>query len=227
MFSFSLCASLVVLTASAVSVSAVPSLSLKTSTPSVDVNGLENLKVMTTVTNTGDETLRLLNDPRGVLNTFPENTFTITDPAGSGPLFNGAKVGHSPGFLPNTSTDTFCPAPRSSTAPRLPLASTTQMFSQFSILALPLTSPTIVSRIILTGFDLCTISRNNHNQFLLRTTSLNLVLGTTPSNRRTCSPTSMLMAPPKTYSPLFRNFPRLSSLATSPSPAPTTNGFPT
>jgi len=109
MLSSSLCVSLVALTVSAVSVSAAPSLTLETSTPNVDVDGLENLKVTTTVTNTGDATLRLLNDPRGVLNTFPENSFTITDPAGSGPSFNGAKVDHLHGFLANARTDSFRP----------------------------------------------------------------------------------------------------------------------
>ena len=92
-------ASLLVLLASTVAVSAAPGLSVKASTSSLIVNGLENLKVTTTVTNTGDETLKLLNDPRGVLNSFPENTFSIADAAGSRPAFNGAKVnrvfGHS------------------------------------------------------------------------------------------------------------------------------------
>ena len=78
MFSSSICASLVALIASAVIVSAAPGLTLKTSIPNVNVDGLESLKVITTVTNTGDETLKLLNDPRGVLESFPENSFTIT-----------------------------------------------------------------------------------------------------------------------------------------------------
>ena len=67
---------------------------MKISTPNVDVNGLENLKVITTVTNTGDETLKLLNDPHGVLYAFPANTFTITFPAGPNPEFIGAMVHH-------------------------------------------------------------------------------------------------------------------------------------
>jgi len=87
------------LIASAASVSATPSLTLKTSISDVNVNGLENLKVTTTVTNTGDGTLKLLNDPRGVLNTFPENTFNITNPAGSRPSFHGAKVNQRSCFL--------------------------------------------------------------------------------------------------------------------------------
>jgi len=96
---------LIVLVASTVAVSAAPGLTVKTSTPNIKVDGLENLKVTTTVVNTGDETLKLLNDPRGVLNTFPENTFSITDAAGSRPLFNGAKVNR--GFLTNTCIHAF------------------------------------------------------------------------------------------------------------------------
>ena len=101
MFSSSLRASLVALVASAVAVSAAPGLVIKTPTSSLDVGGLENLKVTTTVINTGDETLKLLNDPRGVLNSFSENSFSITDAAGSRPLFKGAKVLESRVWLPD------------------------------------------------------------------------------------------------------------------------------
>ena len=93
MFSSFLCASLVALIASVVAVSATPSLTIKTLVPNVLVDELENLKVITTVTNTGDETLKLLNDPRGALSSFPEDTFSITDATGSRPSFNGVKVG--------------------------------------------------------------------------------------------------------------------------------------
>ena len=73
-------------------VSTVPSLTVKTSTSNVNIDGLKNLKVTATIVNTGGETLKLLNDPRGVLDPFPEDSFTITDPSGSGPAFNGASV---------------------------------------------------------------------------------------------------------------------------------------
>ena len=92
MFSSSLRASLIALVASAVVVAAAPGLTVKTSTSNAKVNGLENLKVTTTVTNSGDQTLKLLNDPRGVLNTFPEDSFSITCASGNSPAFNGAKV---------------------------------------------------------------------------------------------------------------------------------------
>ena len=104
MLSSSLRASLVALVASAVAVSAAPSLSLKISTPNLDVDGLENLKITTTITNTGDETLKLLNDPRGVLDSFPENSFTITDASGSRPSFTGAKVSYPSVYLTDLCT---------------------------------------------------------------------------------------------------------------------------
>lgn len=96
MFS-SLHAPLVVVLASAVAVSAAPGVTVKISTPNVEVDGLENLKLTTTVTNTGDETLKLLNDPRGVLSSFPENSFGVVNATGSRPVFNGAKVNHPSG----------------------------------------------------------------------------------------------------------------------------------
>ena len=74
--------------------SATRGLVVKISVPNVDVNGLENLKVTTTVTNTGDETLKLLNDPNGVLYSFPADKFTITSPAGTHLPFIGAMVNH-------------------------------------------------------------------------------------------------------------------------------------
>jgi len=98
MFSSSFRTSLVALVASAAAVSAAPGLTVKASIPNAEVDGLGNLKVTTTITNTGDETLKLLNDPRGVLSTFPEDSFTITDTTGSSPLFDGAKVKYSPTY---------------------------------------------------------------------------------------------------------------------------------
>ena len=68
---------------------------VKLSTPNVDVNlRWGSLEVTTTVINTGDETLKLLKTPRGVLDTFPTDTFTITNQAGASPLFTGAMVDH-------------------------------------------------------------------------------------------------------------------------------------
>lgn len=91
MFSTTLRSTLIALVASALVVVAEPSLSLKVSSPSV-VDGVQDLKVVTTLTNTGDETLKLLNDPRGALNPFPANSFAVTDATGATPAFVGAKV---------------------------------------------------------------------------------------------------------------------------------------
>ena len=137
-------ASLVALAASAVAVSASPGLTVKTSTPSTNVDGLQNLKVTTTITNTGDEILKLLNDPRGVLDPFPGNSFTITDASGSRPSFVGATVNHLL-FTSYMRVLILSSAFRSSTVPRTPLASMIPGVSPFSLLAPQSTLLTIVS----------------------------------------------------------------------------------
>lgn len=85
--------SLFILLASALSVSAAPQLSVKLS-GAWQVNDASDLKVTATVTNTGDETLKLLNDPRGPLsNKLPTETFQIThQDSGAKPSFTGAVV---------------------------------------------------------------------------------------------------------------------------------------
>ena len=108
MLSPPLCSPLIALVASAIAVSATPGLTVWTSTSNADVYGLENLRVTTTVVNTGDETLKLLNDPRGVLDSFPENTFNITDPIGSRPSFIGARVNRLSGYSPNLPACSRC-----------------------------------------------------------------------------------------------------------------------
>ncbi|KAM5544061.1 hypothetical protein V8D89_002247 [Ganoderma adspersum] len=94
MFSTSVRAALLALAASASAVAAAPGLSLKV-TGSDAVDGVDNFKVVTTLTNTGDETLKLLNDPRGALHTLPANTFAITTDDGASPSFSGVKVKYS------------------------------------------------------------------------------------------------------------------------------------
>jgi hypothetical protein len=76
----------------AVAVSATPSLTVRTSTPNFKDDGIEHLEIIATIFNTDNKPLKLLNDPRGVLDPFPENSFKITDAAGHRPLFNGAVV---------------------------------------------------------------------------------------------------------------------------------------
>ena len=95
MFSSSLRSALIALVASAVAVSAAPGLTLKVSGAD-SVDGVDNLKVVATLVNTGDETLKLLNDPNGVLNTRPPDTFTSTGDDGASPSFIGVRVKYPP-----------------------------------------------------------------------------------------------------------------------------------
>jgi len=62
------------------------------------VDSVEHLKIVSTVTNTGDETLKVLNDPRGPLNKLPTDTFAITDAKGAQPSFTGIELK----YVPNT-----------------------------------------------------------------------------------------------------------------------------
>ncbi|KAH9944017.1 peptidyl-Lys metalloendopeptidase [Epithele typhae] len=94
MFSSALRATLIALAASAVSVSAAPGLSLKVSGGDA-FTGVENMKVATTITNTGDETLKLINDVRGALHTLPTNAFAVSSESGETPAFVGVKAKYS------------------------------------------------------------------------------------------------------------------------------------
>ena len=85
-------APLFALVVSVIAVSAAPGLTVKTSAPNINADESENLKVAATITTSGDETLSLLNDPRGVLSPFPENSSAISDATGSRPVFNSTKV---------------------------------------------------------------------------------------------------------------------------------------
>ena len=127
MFSSSLYAPLATLVAYAVAISAVPaasttpSLTVKTSTSDLNADGLKNLKVTATAINMDGETLKLLDDPRGVLNPFPEDPFVITDLSGSHPSFNGATVNHSFGHVIKLHANAFClgqPQPQGRRWPR-------------------------------------------------------------------------------------------------------------
>ncbi len=94
MFATAVRAALIALAATAGVASAAPALSLKVTGP-VAVDGVENLKVVTTLTNTGEDTLKLLNDPRGALHALPANTFDITTDDGASPDFTGVRVKYS------------------------------------------------------------------------------------------------------------------------------------
>ncbi|KAI0830740.1 peptidyl-Lys metalloendopeptidase [Trametes gibbosa] len=104
MFSSAIRTALVALAASAVAVSAERGLSLKVSGPEA-VDGVNNLKVTTTLINTGDETLKLLNDPRSPLNALPANTFDITTDSGASPSFVGVKVKYVPGKVAKSANE--------------------------------------------------------------------------------------------------------------------------
>ena len=93
------------LVSSTSSVSALPSLTVGTSSSDPNIDGSGGLKVIATVVNTGGESLRLLNDPRGVLDPFPENTFTFVGPSDSRPSFRGARVNHTSGYVIDLCTD--------------------------------------------------------------------------------------------------------------------------
>ncbi|CAE6441345.1 unnamed protein product [Rhizoctonia solani] len=76
--------------------SAAPGLSLNVSPNSA--TDVDNLSLTTTLTNTGSETLTLLNDPRTVLSSARTETFTLTNGSGS-PDFIGIRVKYSPEYV--------------------------------------------------------------------------------------------------------------------------------
>ena len=82
---------LLVLLCGVAAVSATARLQLKLSGAD-QVDGVSNFKVVATVTNTGDETLKLLNDPRSPLSKIPTHTFSIMHESGAAPDFVGALV---------------------------------------------------------------------------------------------------------------------------------------
>ncbi|KAF4622061.1 hypothetical protein D9613_009107 [Agrocybe pediades] len=76
-------------------VSAAPSLSLSLSGAKY-VNAVGDLKVTATLTNTGDETVKVLHDPHGALSDMPADTFSIANEDGSVPNFAGIMVKYVP-----------------------------------------------------------------------------------------------------------------------------------
>jgi len=86
---------LLILALESLGVSASPAISVTVTGPE-SVTDVENLTVVATVTNTGDETLKLLNDPEGPLSQAPTDTFSITDASGTGPTFTGMLIKYVP-----------------------------------------------------------------------------------------------------------------------------------
>jgi peptidyl-Lys metalloendopeptidase len=108
MISLTICVTFAsILTLSAVAASAEPSLSLCVSGPQT-VEGVENLILTTTIANICNETLKLLNDPRGPLSKAPTDTFDIKGSADTKPLFIGIEVEYDPfKVVINGSQDAF------------------------------------------------------------------------------------------------------------------------
>ena len=90
------------------------------------------------------------------------------------------------------------PASRSISNPNTSLASMFLAFSPFPLLTLPPSLMT-VSGIMLIAFGSDVISRNNHHQCRLRTSSLAPVLEATSSSRRISSPALMLIGPSRNF----------------------------
>ncbi|KAF4615936.1 hypothetical protein D9613_011329 [Agrocybe pediades] len=75
---------------------AAPSLLLKTTGPDA-VNTVADLRVVTTLTNTGNNTLKLLHHPLTVLSRLPRNNFLISHKlSGAQPRFKGVLVKYKP-----------------------------------------------------------------------------------------------------------------------------------
>lgn len=84
-----------------------PALTTTLSAP-VALTNVENLEITTTVTNTGDETLKLLKDPRGALSSWATQTFTVANEHGASPEFNGVAVRYVPeAIAKSTEADHF------------------------------------------------------------------------------------------------------------------------
>ncbi|KAF9449833.1 peptidyl-Lys metalloendopeptidase [Macrolepiota fuliginosa MF-IS2] len=96
MFSSTIRSALLAVAVSAAVANAARSLSLKVAGPA-SVDGVDNLKVTTTLTNDGDETLKLLNDPLSPISQLPAETFQVTsDSTGAKATFSGIKVKYIP-----------------------------------------------------------------------------------------------------------------------------------
>ncbi|KAF4622161.1 hypothetical protein D9613_009110 [Agrocybe pediades] len=85
---------LTIITSLALVVEAKSSLLLKTTGPD-SVTAVYNLHVVTTLTNTGDDTLKLLNHPGTVLSKLPTHNFDITHESGARPSFRGVFAKYS------------------------------------------------------------------------------------------------------------------------------------
>ena len=60
------------------------------------MDGVDKLKVVATITNTGSEVVKLLDDPRSLASRRPVNKFSILSSKGGRPSFTGIRVKYSP-----------------------------------------------------------------------------------------------------------------------------------
>ncbi|KAH8824093.1 peptidyl-Lys metalloendopeptidase [Flagelloscypha sp. PMI_526] len=104
MFSNTLRAALIALCA--LTVSATKELTLSVAGPA-SVDGVQNLKVTTSIVNTGDETLKILKDVRGPLSTLPTETFNIVAEDGTTPTFSGVKAKYVPSSVIEDGRESF------------------------------------------------------------------------------------------------------------------------
>jgi peptidyl-Lys metalloendopeptidase len=74
----------------------MPCLSLTSVIGPQSVSSVKYLQIVATVVNTGSVELKLLNDPRTVLDPLETDTFYITDAAGNAPMFVGTLVKYVP-----------------------------------------------------------------------------------------------------------------------------------
>ncbi|KAJ8073790.1 hypothetical protein AAF712_003261 [Marasmius tenuissimus] len=97
-FSSTICSALIGLCLSSISVVAAPGLSLAVS-GSKNFAGVQDFKIITSLVNTGDETLKLLRDPRTVLSLLPTDRFAISNAEGASPAFTGARAKFVPEYV--------------------------------------------------------------------------------------------------------------------------------
>ncbi|KAF6744161.1 peptidyl-Lys metalloendopeptidase [Ephemerocybe angulata] len=81
--------------AAALSVAAAPGITLRVEGADT-VTDVDNLKVSTKITNSGDETLRILHHPLGPLSKIPTNGFSLVNSKGSSAGFGGAVAKYVP-----------------------------------------------------------------------------------------------------------------------------------
>lgn len=89
-------AALVILSTVISAASATKSLTVSTTVPSSLVADVNSLQVVTTIANTGDETLKLLNDPDSPLSTWATRSFDVKNADGKDAEFNGVIVRYAP-----------------------------------------------------------------------------------------------------------------------------------